>query len=78
MRVTAKKRILGVATKISTKTNEPYHLVSFMEDGEPVSIMVNKNLQMPEIKEFEEYEIELDIKLGKYMNATIVAIKEVA
>lgn len=77
MRVTLRTRVVGTSVKTSRTTGNPYSLIAFMDGGEVVSAMGNKNLDIRDIKPFEEYELELDINMGKYIKVEVTGCQKI-
>lgn len=67
--------IVGKVDKISKKTGNPYTVVTFMDNGEPISLMLGDLVNDDAIEIMQTHEMTLDINLGKYMNAKIVDAK---
>lgn len=67
--------IVGKADKVSRKTGNPYTVVTFMDNGDPVSLMLGDLVNDDAIEVMQMHDITLEIKLGRYMDAKIVDAK---
>lgn len=63
--------VVGKETKVS-KNNEPYGIISIMDGTEVLNLVTKDNALFNDIEVYKQYEVRLDIKLGKYPRVSIV------
>lgn len=64
---------LGSVTRKSQRGNE-YTVVTFMDDGEPVSAMLAADYNGALPDKLTECEIELNVQLGRYQKCEVLGI----
>lgn len=77
MTIETNVRVVGHEVKASKKTGELYDVLCFIDGATPVSIMVKRGVTIPAIEPMKKYDLTIDVNLGRYMNATVLAVAEV-
>lgn len=73
---TYRTHVLGVETKISQKTGNPYNTMALMDGAKPISLMVKDGVDITKVVPFKQMNVTVEVTLGKYMKATIIDVKE--
>lgn len=66
-----KTLVVGKETKVN-KNNEPYGIISVMDGTDVLNLVTKDNALFNDVEVYKQYEIRLDIKLGKYTKVGIV------
>lgn len=68
---TIKTMVVGKELKVN-KNNEPYGIISIMDDTDVLPLVTKDNALFSDIEVFKQYEVKLNVKFGKYTKVSIV------
>ena len=69
---------LGYVQRISSKTNKNYNVISFMDEGEPVSVMLNENFDVSNLPNvMTKCELTVKASLGRYQKVEVLDVEPI-
>lgn len=80
MKFKTQKIVTGVENRVSTKTNNPYTLITYLDDnGTTFSTITTENTVIPTgLKQLDKVDVEFEVLPGKYMQLKTLTIVKVA